>query len=55
MIHDPMVEREQATTEGIQDEGESLGCIEKSVILRSLKGKVSISGVGAARARRQSY
>lgn len=47
-----MVEREQATTEGIQDEGESLGCIERSVTLRSLKGNVSISGVGATRVRR---
>lgn len=40
MIHDHIVERKEATTEGIQGEGESLGYIERSATLRSLKGKV---------------
>lgn len=50
---DHVIEREQATMEGIQGEGESLGCIERRATLRSLKAKVSISGVGASRVRRE--
>lgn len=56
IIHECIVEREQATTEGIQGEGKSRGCIERGATLRFLKEKVrNISGAGAPRVRRQRY